>query len=240
MLRSRLPVIAALLLTLAGTPSAEAQEERLIHQVEQLIAGQRGIRIYDWVGFSVRGNTVTLEGLVSRPSLKDSIERSVGALEAVEAVRNEIEVLPSSGDDVGIRINAYWRIYGHPEIRRYLQRDESFRPRLRRGARDRQRVLLRPIHIVVKDGHLVLEGELEQQREKRVAEEQANAVLGTQIPGVRLNAFSSRWTRWRRRATLKENAGAISSASAASSGVKSRLLSCGCPAYSPSTAARWT
>ena len=178
MLRSRLPVIAALLVTLAGTLSAEAQEERLIHQVEQLIAGQRGIRIYDWVGFSVRGNTVTLEGLVSRPSLKDSIERSVGALEAVEAVRNEIEVLPSSGDDVGIRINAYWRIYGHPEIRRYLQRDESFRPRLRRGARDRQRVLLRPIHIVVKDGHLVLEGELEQQREKRVAEEQANAVLG--------------------------------------------------------------
>ena len=30
----------------------------------------------------------------------------------------------------------------------------------------------KPIHIVVEDSHLTLEGELEQQREKRVAEEQ--------------------------------------------------------------------
>ncbi len=175
----RLPISAALLL-LAGIAPAPGQNEseRLILQVEQLIAGQRGMRVYDWVGFSVDGSEVTLEGAVTRPAVKEGIERSIGTLEAVDTVRNEIEILPRSGDDIGIRINAYWRIYGHPEIRRSLGQDQNFRPRLRRGVGDTQRVLLQPIHIVVRDGHLVLEGELEQQREKRVAEQQAYAVLG--------------------------------------------------------------
>ena len=102
----------------------------------------------------------------------------MGALEAVDSIVNELEVLPTSGDDIGIRINAYWRIYGHPEIRRYAARQAEFRQRLRRAPGDTQRVLLEPIHIVVGDSHLTLEGELEQQREKRVAEEQAYAVQG--------------------------------------------------------------
>ncbi len=173
----RLATIAALLL-LGAPASALDPAERLVLQVQQLVSGQRGLRIYDWVEFSVDGGTVTLDGTVSRPSLRDDIESSVRALEAVDSIRNRIELLPSGGDDVGIRVNAYWRIYGHPEIRRYLGREETFRPRLRRAASDAQRVLIRPIHIVVRDGHLVLEGEIEQQRAKRVAEQQALAVLG--------------------------------------------------------------
>ena len=175
----RLAASAAILLA-AGTAitAADSSPDRLFRQVERLIAGQRGIRVYDWVGFAVNGREITLEGAVTRSALKQGIERSVLALEAVESVRNEIEVLPQGGDDVGIRINAFWRIYGHPEIRRYVTRDSGFSPRLRRGTGDRQRVLLQPIHIVVRNGHLTLEGELEQRRERRVAEQQAYAVLG--------------------------------------------------------------
>lgn len=165
---------------LAGPVIAVAQNpgERLNRQIEQLIAGQRTIRVYDWVGFVVRGDEVTLKGVVTRRELKTGIERSVQALEAVRAVRNDIEVLPPDGDDIGIRINAYWRIYGHPEIRRHLTRSSGFRARLRRGTADMQRVLLQPVHIVVRNGHVVLEGELEQQREWHVAEQQANKVIG--------------------------------------------------------------
>ena len=172
--------VGAALLTLAGLCSAGAQglDERLVLQVEQLIAGQRGLRIYDWVGFSVDSGAVTLEGAVTRPSIREAIESSVRALEAVASVHNRIELLPRIGDDIGIRVNAYWRIYGHPEIRRYLGRDSDFSPRLRRAPGDVQRVLLQPIHIIVRNGDLVLEGELEQQREKRVAGQQARAVLG--------------------------------------------------------------
>ena len=169
-----------MLLLIAGTATAFAQtdRERLARQIEQLVAGQRGIRVYDWVGFAIDEDAVTLQGAVTTPALSASIERSVLALEAVQSVRNEIEILPYAGDDIGIRINAYWRIYGHPEIRRYVTRESGFRPRLRRSATDTQRVLIQPIHILVRDGHLVLEGELERRREKRVAEEQAYAVLG--------------------------------------------------------------
>ena len=161
-----------------ATAVGQGHWERLSLQVEQLIAGQRGLRIYDWVGFVIDDDEVTLEGAVTRRGLKQSLERNILALEAVRSVRNEIVLLPHSGDDIGIRINAYWRIYGHPEIRRYVTRESGFRQRLRRSSADTQRVLLQPIHIVVRDGHLTLEGELEQQREKRVAEEQAYEVLG--------------------------------------------------------------
>ncbi len=171
----------ALLLAL-GLAIAHAQnrDDRLIPQIKQLIEGQRGIRIYDWVNFAIDGSQVTLTGKVTGTALKRGIEQSVLALEAVETVVNEIEVLPSSGDDIGIRINAYWRIYGHPEIRRYTTRKSGFQPRLQRAVSDTQRVLLQPVHIIVDSSHLTLEGELEQQREKRVAEEQAYAVLGVQ------------------------------------------------------------
>lgn len=173
-------VIGVAVCLLAGTAPAAGQDaqERLVLQIEQLIAGERGMSIYDWVGFAVDSGHVRLEGAVTRPSLVDALEQSVSALEAVDSVRNNIEVLPRSGDDIGIRINAYWRIYGHPEIRRFVRQDAGFRSRARRGASDTQRVLVQPIHIVVRDGHLALEGEVEQHREKHVVEQQAYAVLG--------------------------------------------------------------
>lgn len=170
-------VAAALLVGLLPTPGHE-QAQRLTQQLEQLIIGQRGMRVYDWVGFSIDGSEVTLEGSVTRSTLKEGIERSVAALEAVGSIRNDIEILPRNSEDIGLRINAYWRIYGHPEIRRYLQQNARFVPRLRRGDRESRRVLLSPVHIVVRDGHLVLEGELEQHREKQVTEQQAKAVVG--------------------------------------------------------------
>ncbi|MCY4596147.1 MAG: VWA domain-containing protein [Bryobacterales bacterium] len=175
----RLSVCATLLLfAVAASSTGEISSERVISQIEQLIGGQRGIRIYDWVGFSLRDRNVILEGAVTSPALKRAIERIVLALEAVDSVQNDLEVLPETGDDVGIRINAYWRIYGHPEIRRYLNTEHGYHGKLKRSPDDTQRVLVRPIHIVVRDAEITLEGEVEQHREKRVAEQQANAVLG--------------------------------------------------------------
>ncbi|MCY4536149.1 MAG: BON domain-containing protein, partial [Bryobacterales bacterium] len=174
-------VVASLALSLLGgslaTP-AQDQNARLVDQITQLVSSQRGIRIYDWVNFAIKDGHVTLTGAVTNRTLKRGIARSILALEAVDSVANELELLSSSGDDIGIRINAYWRIYGHPEIRRYASQRSEFRQRLRRSPTDIQRVLLEPIHILVEDRHLTLEGELEQQREKWVVEEQAYAVLG--------------------------------------------------------------
>ena len=170
--------LALLLLAGSSATPAQGQDARLVDQITQLVSSQRGIRIYDWVNFIIKDRQVTLTGTVTTRTLKRGIARSIRKLEAVDSVVNELELFSSSGDDIGIRINAYWRIYGHPEIRRLASPQSEFRQRLRRSPTDTQRVLLQPIHIVVEDGHLTLEGELEQQREKWVAEEQAYAVLG--------------------------------------------------------------
>ena len=180
-MRLHLVITSLLLLSPAARPSAaQPQEEsaRLISQIEYIISTEPTLRVYDWVGFSVANAQVTLSGTVTRPSLRRSIERAVLRLEAVESVTNEIEEFPHSGDDIGMRINAYWRIYGHPEIRRYLSGETKFQPRLRRSQGDVQRVLLQPIHILVRDGHITLEGEVEQLGDKRTAEDQALQVLG--------------------------------------------------------------
>lgn len=160
----------------AARPRDEAA--RLIDQIEFLIAGESRLRVYDWVGFAVDGARVTLSGIVTRPSLRLSIERAVAKLEAVESVRNEIEEFPHSGDDIGMRVNAYWRIYGHPEIRRYLSGETKFKSRLRRSQDDVQRVLLQPVHILVRGGRITLEGEVERLSDKRTVEDQALQVLG--------------------------------------------------------------
>ncbi len=164
----------------AGAGSARPRDEtaRLIDQIEYLISNESKLRVYDWVGFSVDGARVTLSGTVTRPSLRLSLERAVAKLEAVESVRNEIEEFPHSGDDIGMRINAYWRIYGHPEIRRYLSGETKFKSRLRRSQDDVQRVLLQPVHILVRGGHITLEGEVERLSDKRTVEDQALQVLG--------------------------------------------------------------
>ena len=162
----------------AGPVAALDRDQRLVEQVRQLIAGQPHLRVYDWVTFRVNGPAVTVSGTVTRRSLTASIERSVRSLESVDTVVNELRVLPRSGNDIGIRMNAYWRIYGHPEMRRYAERRAGFRQRLRRAAGDLQLVLLEPVHILVEDSHLTLEGELEQRREKRVVEQQARTVAG--------------------------------------------------------------
>ena len=173
-------VCALLLFQMPGIAqvSKPDAQERLNQQIRQLITGQPAFRVFDWISFQVSGRVVTLQGSITDPSLKDSIERSVQSLEAVDAVQNDLILLPRLGDDIGIRINAYWRIYGHPEIRNYLKEKATFSSRLQRSSSDVQRVLIKPIHLIVQNGHLSLEGELELERVQRIAEEQASAVLG--------------------------------------------------------------
>ena len=186
-MRVRSIFAGVLLLSFAAGGGARPRDEtaRLIDQIEYLIAGESKLRVYDWVGFAVEGARVTLSGIVTRPSLRLSIERAVAKLEAVQSVRNEIEEFPHSGDDIGMRVNAYWRIYGHPQIRRYLSGETKFESRLRRPQDDVQRVLLQPVHILVRGGHITLEGEVERLSDKRTVEEQTLQVLG--VRGVTNN-----------------------------------------------------
>jgi hyperosmotically inducible protein len=96
--------------------------------------------VFDNLAFNYEGGVVTLYGQVSRPTLKKDAGRVVERVAGVDQVVNKIEVLPLSGFDDRIRLAVYRAIYRQPGIDRL-----SFQA-------------VPPIHIIVKNGNVTLEG----------------------------------------------------------------------------------
>jgi hyperosmotically inducible protein len=95
---------------------------------------------------------------VARPTLKSDAENAVKHIEGVERVDNQIQVLPTSPMDDQIRLATYRAIYGNSVLSPY-------------GLR-----AVPPIHIIVNQGHVTLEGVVAKQMDKQVAETQAKSV----------------------------------------------------------------
>ena len=116
--------------------------------------------VFDNLMYKVDGYKVTLMGQVTRPTLKTDAERVVKDIEGVEQVTNTIEVLPLSPNDDRIRLAAYRTIYGHTALNRYALN------------------AVPPIHIIVKNGNIILEGVVANEGDKNIAGIQANSVQG--------------------------------------------------------------
>ena len=116
--------------------------------------------VFDNLAFKVEGGTVTLLGQVTRPTTKSDAEKYVKQIEGVERVNNQIEVLPVSPNDDRIRRAVYRAIYGTPGLDRYgLQ-------------------AVPPIHIVGRNGNVLLEGAVGTEMDKTLAGIKANGVSG--------------------------------------------------------------
>ena len=117
--------------------------------------------VFDNLAYKVDPDgTVTLLGQVSRPTLKSDAENVVKRIEGVERVVNNIEVLPTSMNDDQIRRAAYRAIYGNDVLSQYQMR------------------AVPPIHIIVKNGNITLEGVVSRTMDKQIAEMQAKSVPG--------------------------------------------------------------
>ncbi len=99
-------------------------------------------------------------GQVVRPSLKSDAENAVKRIEGVERVENKIEVLPPSSMDDGLRLALYRAIYGHPPLVKYALGVQK------------------PIRIIVKNGHVDLEGVVDSEADKNLVNLRANSVPG--------------------------------------------------------------
>jgi hyperosmotically inducible protein len=108
----------------------------------------------------VDAGVVTLSGQVTRPTLKTDAERVVKSIEGVEKVNNQIEVLPVSINDDRLRRSLYRAIYGSASLNRY------------------NLPVIKPIRIIVKNGNVALEGIVDNQADKSVANIRANGVHG--------------------------------------------------------------
>ena len=117
--------------------------------------------VYDNLYFRIDGRTVTLLGQTPNASTKSSAGNVVKHIEGVDKVINNIELLPPSPADERIRRATYRAIYSYGPLFKY-----SHAP-------------VPPIHIIVKNGRVTLEGIVDSESDKQMAGMQANQVPGT-------------------------------------------------------------
>ncbi len=115
--------------------------------------------VFDNLTFRVEGSKVTLMGQVTRPILKSSAGNVVKRLEGVHEVANEMEVLPLSFYDDGIRLRVARAIYGSASLSRYG-------------------LGLPSIRIIVTNGEVTLEGVVLNSGDRNNANIRANGVFG--------------------------------------------------------------
>jgi hyperosmotically inducible periplasmic protein len=130
--------------------------------------------VFDNLSFRVDGTTVTLFGQVTRPTLKQDAAGTLKEIEGVEKIDNQIEVLPNSANDDRIRLATYRAVYGQEALNRYAIQ------------------AVPPIHLIVKNGNLTLEGVVGSQGDKDIAGIQANGVSGVFSMTNNLRVESSR------------------------------------------------
>lgn len=154
--------VLSVLLIAAGSSFAQDKlgTERIAKEVRHELVMLPYYDVFDNLSFKIDGPTVTLMGTVSRPTLKSDAENVVKKIEGVEKVVNNIEVSPVSPNDDRIRVAVYRAIYGQAALQRY-------------GVQ-----AVPPIHIIVVNGNVTLEGVVASEGDKNIANVQANGVSG--------------------------------------------------------------
>jgi hyperosmotically inducible protein len=147
-------------LSLAQGPVSAKATERIKKEVRHELLMLPYLTVFDNLTYEVNGYDVTLWGQVTQPVLKSDAEKAVKSIEGVEKINNQIEVLPTSPMDDGLRRRLYRAIYGFSTLNRYAMGVQQ------------------PIRIIVKNGNVTLEGVVDSETDKNVAGVQANTVSG--------------------------------------------------------------
>jgi hyperosmotically inducible protein len=141
-------------------PIPPRAEERIAEEVRHEILMLPYYNVFDNITSKVEGYNVTLMGAVTQPTLKKQVANVVKKIEGVENVDNQIEVLPNSPMDDQLRLRLYRAIYGYDPLQRYSL------------------PVIRPIRIIVKNGHVTLEGVVDSEADKNLVKIRANGVSG--------------------------------------------------------------
>jgi len=136
-------------------------EDKLIREVRHELIMLPYYGVFDNLTFRVDGRTVTLAGQVTNPTLKSDAERVVKHIEGADKVVNNLEILPPSPADDRIRRAVYRAIYSYGPLFKYGN------------------MAVPPIHIIVKNGRVTLEGVVDNEMDKGLAGMRANQVPGT-------------------------------------------------------------
>jgi hyperosmotically inducible periplasmic protein len=141
------------------TPNVSA----IANQVQHNLAMLPWYGVFDHVDYMVNGTEVILNGQVisEHATTKDDAGKFVTSIPGVTKVVNNIEVLPPSPFDNQIRRAEYRTVFSQADLGRYTM-----------GA-------IPQVHIIVKNGHVSLEGVVMNQMDKNVA-----GIVANTVPGV--------------------------------------------------------
>jgi hyperosmotically inducible protein len=159
-----LSVLILLWVVVVGSSARGARQaksdENLALDVNNKILHYVHYTIYDLVSVEVSEGHIKLKGYVTMPYKAEEMVKMVKKIDGVKEVDNEIEVLPVSSHDQELRGTVSRRIYSD---------DIFFGHSV--GANP-------PIHIVVKNGRVLLAGTVETEMEKIKAEQIARSTFG--------------------------------------------------------------
>ena len=142
----------------AGTvpPAVNSVEEN----VRKALVTMPYFSVFDDLSYKVDTGVVTLTGQVTQPYLKDYAEKAVKGVAGVTAVNDQIEVLPLSPFDDQIRVRTLRSLERTSSLYRYFMGTNP------------------SIRIVVKNGHVTLDGIVGNSMDRQLAFMAANGVSG--------------------------------------------------------------
>jgi len=131
--------------------TVSAADAAIVKKVTHEIRMYPRYSIFDNIGFFVDEGRVELLGEVSEPFKKADLGRIVQRVPGVTSISNELKVLPLSPMDNRLRLQVARAIYRDPVLSPYSLQ------------------AVPPIHIIVDNGHVTLEGVVRTDLEKNVA-----------------------------------------------------------------------
>jgi len=158
-MKTNLKLMLATMLVAAGsavaatdpTPAAGDNDAQIAQKIVHEIRMYPRYTIFDNVNVKVHDGEVDLLGQVSQPFKKGDMGRLAQHVAGVRSVTNEIEILPTSLFDDRLRLQVARSIYRDPSLSRYAIQ------------------AIPPIHVIVDNGHVTLEGVVNNDMEKTIA-----------------------------------------------------------------------
>jgi osmotically-inducible protein OsmY len=139
---ARFAATVIVLLTVSAPAWAAAQREdlQIFRDLSRQVMRYPQFTIFDSINAQVDDGIVTLTGRVTMPFKREDIAERIARINGVREVRNEVAVLPVSQFDDELRLRIARAIYGNSNFWTY-------------GAMANP-----PIHIIVENGRVTLEG----------------------------------------------------------------------------------
>jgi hyperosmotically inducible protein len=138
---ARIAVTVSVILAMGAPTWAQSREDlQIFRDISRQVLRYPHFTIFDSVNAQVEEGVVVLSGKVTMPYKVRDIEERVARVTGVREVQNDITVLPVSGYDDDLRFRISRAIYGNSNFWQY-------------GA-----MVNPPIHIIVENGRVTLEG----------------------------------------------------------------------------------